>query len=113
MNSTMSAIFDSADAAELALKRVRERGVPVSRFTLGPAGPHAPDPRSPVSTSVLLPGMDGWSGGNVSPVGVPRGWNTGFEGPPSGDQLLRLELDQRDAATARSMLISCHGRFVR
>ncbi len=114
MNISMSAIFESADAADLALKRVKERGISVTSSSLQPATDRKQAARQLETTPIYLPGMDGWSGGNISPLGLLRGWRTAPQsGEQPGDYRLQLELNQRDAAMAKSVLVSGHGRQVR
>jgi len=112
MNRLLSATFDSIDRAELAVLQVRARGIPVESFALLPCRPNPPEQKTLRKTPVVLPGMDGWSGGNVSPIGVPRGWSTGSDRSAWEEQTLQLELSRQDAPAAKVALVSCGGRFV-
>lgn len=125
MKTEMSAIFSSRDAADLALLRAKERGVRVQHSTINlMAGAPVRALNSLTSyTPLFLPGFAVNSGTTTvteMPVGFPM-----VAQPPIGTNdssgsdlvseecVLHMEVDERDAAMAKSVLVSNHGRQVR
>ena len=115
MIQTMTAIFENPDAAELALHRVRQQGISVRSVVEEPLDRPWKSKTQLVETPVLFPGIDGRVSATAAPLGSLRGWETVTE--PSnrfaGECRLWLTLEQRDAAMAKSVLISNAGRQVR
>lgn len=115
MSVRISAVFDTADAADLALMHLRQRGIRVS--DVRESVPHSQDPL--VGPALIYPAASQLheGGPQIAPIYTLNADEALIDGVPrdarSDSVVLEFTADQHVSDTAVGVLISSHGRQIK